>query len=87
MDWRTFLRKTKYPIDLFTARASLHTDELIRMFKPSCLYNKSGLVYWASKEWHLSAIEEPFFSKEVTYTVKNRQRKLIFFARKQDASQ
>jgi 16S rRNA (guanine527-N7)-methyltransferase len=82
IDWRTFLRKTNYPIDLFTSRASLHTDELMRMFKPSCSYNKSTLIYWASKDWHLSTIEEPFFVKEMAYTVKNRERKLIFFAKR-----
>lgn len=82
IDWRTFLRKTSYPAQLFTARASLHTDELMRMFKQSSAYNQSTLVYWASKDWHISHIEEPFFVKEVPYTIKSRQRRLIFFAKK-----
>ena len=32
LDWRTFLRKTDYAIDLFVSRASLHTDELDKYF-------------------------------------------------------
>ena len=38
LDWRTFLRKTDYQIDLFCARASLQTEELIRVFKPTSHY-------------------------------------------------
>ncbi len=82
IDWRTFLRKTNEPIDLFVARASLHTDELMRMFKPSCPYQDKQLVYWASKEWQIDAAEKPFFQKEATYTIQNRVRRLIFFATK-----
>lgn len=81
MDWRTFLRKTDEPIDLFTARASLHTDELMRMFKLGSPYKQSTLVYWASQEWKINSLEQQFFVKEVSYTVKNRQRRLIFFAK------
>lgn len=80
LDWRTFLRKTDEPIDLFVSRASLHPDELIRMFKSNCPYRTKQVVYWASKEWRLSSVEEPFFEKEEQYTVKNKERKLIFFA-------
>ena len=47
LDWRTFLRKTSSPIDLFVSRASLHSDELLKMFKPSCVYKQATLVYWA----------------------------------------
>lgn len=79
LDWRTFLRKTAYNIDLFLSRASLHTDELMRMFKPSCYYNKATLVYWASKTWQMSHIEQPFFAKEIPYNIKNKQRKLVVF--------
>jgi 16S rRNA (guanine527-N7)-methyltransferase len=79
LDWRTFLRKTDEPIDLFVSRASLHTEELLRMFKASCPYRDKKLVYWASKEWNLTTKEEPFFEKEEYYKIKNRERKLIFF--------
>jgi 16S rRNA (guanine527-N7)-methyltransferase len=81
-DWRTFLRKEEYPIDLFLSRASLHTDELIRMFQPSCYYNSAMLVYWASAYWQLMPLEEPFFLKECPYSIQNKKRRLIFFKRK-----
>lgn len=80
MDWRTFLRKTNEPIDLFVSRASLHTGELIRALKPGCVYKKSLVVYWASKDWHIMAEEQPFFEKEEAYTIHNKHRRLIFFA-------
>lgn len=81
IDWRTFLRKTDEPVDLFVSRASLHTDELMRMFKPNCAYQNRMLVYWASKHWQLSEHEKPYYSKEETYRVNHKQRRLIFFAR------
>jgi 16S rRNA (guanine527-N7)-methyltransferase len=78
-DWRTFLRKAEYPIDLFCARASLDVDELLRVFKPSCRYNKSTLVYWASKQWQPTHAQEQFLKKEEEYVIRNKKRKLIFF--------
>jgi 16S rRNA (guanine(527)-N(7))-methyltransferase RsmG len=83
-DWRTFLRKTDYPIELFCARASLKPDELIRMFKPSSIYNNRQLVYWASYMWHENKREAPYIKKEEWYTLdggENKRRKLVFFAR------
>lgn len=82
LDWRTFLRKTEYPIELFLARASLHTDELIRMFQPSCPYKNAQLVYWASRHWKITPIEQPFFLNECEYTIQNKKRKLVFFKEK-----
>ena len=79
-DWRTFIRKTDEPIDLFVSRASLHTDELMRMFKENCVYRTRQLVYWASKEWQLTAIEKPYFVKETTYMIMQKTRRFIFFA-------
>lgn len=79
LDWRTFLRKTNYSIDLFVSRASLHTDELVRMFRPSCPYNKATLVYWASRHWHITAAEMPYFLRESVYKLQNKERKFIFF--------
>jgi len=78
-DWRTFLRKTQYPIDLFCARASLAPEELTRMFKPSCPYNGALLIYWASTLWQAGAKVVPFLEKEVPYTVGNKKRKFVFF--------
>lgn len=80
LDWRTFLRKTSYSIDLFLARASLHPDELIRMFKPSCLYNDKKLIYWASINWQANSKENGFIQKQEIYKVGNKKRKLIFLA-------
>lgn len=78
-DWRTFLRKTDYAIDLICARASLRPDELLRMFKPSSFYGNAKLVYWASDSWKIALEEQPFFDHENLYTVSSKARKLIFF--------
>ncbi len=80
IDWRTFIRKTDYPVDLFVSRASLHTDELMRMFKENCVYKTRQLVYWASQEWQLAPAEKPYFVKEVSYAIKQKKRRFIFFA-------
>lgn len=80
IDWRTFIRKTDYPVDLFVSRASLHTDELMRMFKQNCVYKTRQLVYWASQEWQLTPAEKPYFVKEVSYAIKQKKRRFIFFA-------
>lgn len=82
LDWRTFLRKTDYELDLFVARASLAPAELMRMFKPSCPYNKSTLVYWAADTWQPTQKEAPFLQNEIAYPIKNRKRKLVFFSKK-----
>jgi 16S rRNA (guanine527-N7)-methyltransferase len=78
-DWRTFLRKTEGQIDLFCARASLHPDELLRMFAGSSSYQKSTLVYWASQEWKASEKEKPFLKKMCEYTVGDRKRFYAIF--------
>lgn len=80
-DWRTFLRKTTYDIQLFCARASLPPEELIHMFKPSCPYRDAQLVYWASEQWQPTARLVPFMVKDVSYTVDRKQRRLILMKR------
>lgn len=80
LDWRTFLRKTELDIDLFCARASLSPEELIRMFKPSCYYKNSKLIYWASKKWQPNSKEKEFIKKEFEYLVGNKLRKLILLS-------
>ncbi len=80
-DWRTFLRKTEFQIDYFMARASLKTDELLRMFKPSCPYNDATLIYWASKTWRPTEKEIPFIIREETYKVNTRERRYIFLSK------
>jgi 16S rRNA (guanine(527)-N(7))-methyltransferase RsmG len=88
-DWRTFLRNARdmheqdgennSGIDYFFARASLQPEELLRVFKPSCIYQHSKMVYWASRQWRAEKRESPFVEKEIVYTLSNVERKLIFF--------
>lgn len=79
LDWRTFLRKTELDVDLFCARASLHTPELLRMLQPACFYNHCQLVYWASEEWQPEPKELPFIKGEYSYTLNRKHRKLVVF--------
>lgn len=81
LDWRTFLRKTDYAIDLFCARASLAPEELIRIFKPGP-YQDAQLVYWASGDWQPQSKEQPFLVKEFAYSIKSKQRKYVLFKNK-----
>jgi 16S rRNA (guanine(527)-N(7))-methyltransferase RsmG len=78
LDWRTFLRKTALPIDLFCARASLAPEELLRMFKPACPYNNALLIYWASTTWQASKAVVPQVKNEIPYEVGNKKRKFVF---------
>jgi 16S rRNA (guanine(527)-N(7))-methyltransferase RsmG len=80
-DWRTFLRTTDDTVDLFCSRASLHTDELLRVFKPGCTYKDAQLVYWAAVEWQPVDREKPFVRQEVPYSVGSKKRKLVFMSR------
>ena len=81
LDWRTFLRKTADPIDLFCARASLQPEELVRLFKPSSAYQDAQLVYWASQSWVAPTSIVPFIERDEPYEVGDKKRRLIFFAR------
>ncbi|MGC2310101.1 MAG: 16S rRNA (guanine(527)-N(7))-methyltransferase RsmG [Candidatus Babeliaceae bacterium] len=78
LDWRTFLRKTDYPIDLFCARASLQPEELVRIFQPGSPYKQAQLIYWASEQWQSTAKETSFVQKIEEYLINKRRRKLIF---------
>lgn len=77
-DWRTFLRKTEYPIDLFCCRASLQPSELIRAFKPSSPYKNSKIVYWASESWKPEPDVEPFIEDKNSYWIDSKKRFLVF---------
>lgn len=79
LDWRTFLRKTEYPIDLVCARASLRPDELTRMFKGSSPYQNGKLCYWASADWQVGQKESSYFLKEYHYSVGDKKRKYAIF--------
>ncbi|MBA3751609.1 16S rRNA (guanine(527)-N(7))-methyltransferase RsmG [Candidatus Dependentiae bacterium] len=80
LDWRTFLRKTDYEIDLFCARASLQPEELIRIFKPESPYKNAHLIYWASRFWSPSRLLVPFVERQESYKVGEKQRSFIFFS-------
>ena len=80
LDWRTFLRKTNYKIDIFVSRAALETEELLRCLKPGCFYKDSQLVYWASTNWHVAPREEPFLQKLIPYKVGHKKRIYAIFA-------
>lgn len=79
IDWRTFLRSYDENIDLFLARASLQIPELLRVFKPSSLNNDAQLVYWASETWQPTEEQAKFVIEQFSYSVGDKQRKLIFF--------
>jgi len=78
-DWRTFLRKTHFDVTLFLSRASLKTDELIRMFKPSCFYKDATLIYFASKDWQSTKQDAQYMYEQKQYMIENKERSLIFF--------
>ncbi len=78
-DFRTFLRKSDKPIDLFTARASLPLKELLRVFKPSSIHHMCTLVYWASKNWVSTDQESVYLDTCISYQVGEKRRSLCFF--------
>ena len=81
LDWRTLLRTTSYPADLFVTRAALEDLELIRMFKPACPYNNATLVYWASKDWEAHPKTTPFIKKMESYRLGYKDRRLAFLGK------
>ncbi len=78
LDWRTFLRKTEYDIDYFVTKAALHEVELIRMFKASCYYKNSKLIYWASFDWVAYPKAVEYILHENSYKLNKKDRKLVF---------
>jgi len=78
-DWRTFLRKTDYSLDIFVARASLQIPELLRIFNPSSPYCTSQLLYWASQYWEPGQKEKKFIERQEWYTIDKKKRKIVFF--------
>jgi len=78
-DWRTFLRTSHYRLELCVSRASLHPEELIRMFKPSSPYHHAILVYWASQDWQPSNEIKQLIADEKSYVVGSKKRRYIFF--------
>ncbi|MCK4651415.1 16S rRNA (guanine(527)-N(7))-methyltransferase RsmG [Candidatus Babeliales bacterium] len=78
LDWRTFLRKTTFDIDIFVTKAALNDLELSRMFKPACFYKNSTLVYLASEDWEPHLKVEKFVFDYKFYTLGKKRRKLVF---------
>jgi 16S rRNA (guanine527-N7)-methyltransferase len=78
-DWRTFLRKTEYPIDLFCARASLQPSELLRLLQPGSFYKNAQLAYWAAADWQPVEREAALLLQTFPYTVKNKKRLFAVF--------
>jgi 16S rRNA (guanine527-N7)-methyltransferase len=80
LDWRTFLRKTEFEIDLFVTRAAIDELELARAFKPACFYNKSTIVYWATQEWESHPKVHNLVKRTESYKLGHKHRKLVFLA-------
>lgn len=81
LDWRTFLRQTQEPIDIFLSRASLQPEELVRMFKPVSPYKDGQLVYWASQHWQPEGDAKKYLVKTGEYAVGDQRRLYAFFKR------
>jgi 16S rRNA (guanine(527)-N(7))-methyltransferase RsmG len=81
-DWRTFLRHTALPIDLFLARASLQPEELLRIFKGQSFYKKATLVYWASQHWQPESHVAQYIDNDCEYSVGGKKRRYIIFSQK-----
>jgi hypothetical protein len=79
LDWRTFLRKTTYPVDLFVARASLAPSELVRIFKPQSHYKDAHLIYWAAQQWQPDAAVARYMYEQHEYAVGDKKRQYVFF--------
>ena len=86
LDWRTFLRKTNFSIDLFCARASLPVTEFVRMFKPSSPYKHARLVYWAAQDWQAPRHVTCYMKHDWRYFIGERVRRLILFQHNNQAS-
>jgi 16S rRNA (guanine(527)-N(7))-methyltransferase RsmG len=78
IDWRTFLRKTDAEVDYFVTRAALNELELIRMFKPTCFYKNSKLVYWVSENWECYPKAQNYIIDIKEYDLGKKPRKLVF---------
>ena len=80
-DWRTFIRKAHYPIDLFCARASLQIPELLRIFKGDSPYQSSQLVYWASRHYEPEPEHIPHVTRTCSYDLNGTERRLFVFGK------
>ncbi len=79
LDWRTFVRTTEAPVDLFISRAALSDIELTRIFRTTSVYRDATLIYWASAKWECAEKVKKYLKQEIEYQVKNTKRKLAIF--------
>ncbi|MFC1894665.1 16S rRNA (guanine(527)-N(7))-methyltransferase RsmG [Candidatus Dependentiae bacterium] len=78
-DWRTFLRKTEFDIDLFVTRAALDDHELCRMFRSNCFYRNKKLIYWGTNDWLPNVKNEKYLKEQYSYKLNRTERKLFVF--------
>lgn len=76
LDWRTFIRKTNYPINTICARASLRPDELVRSFMEDSNYQNATIIYWASELWQPENLSS-YSMNQIPYKIGIKQRKLV----------
>jgi 16S rRNA (guanine(527)-N(7))-methyltransferase RsmG len=81
LEWRRFLKETDYALDLFTARASLQPEELVKVLSPAYPYAYCTLVYWASDAWSPSDKVKSMVQEEESYRIGNKRRKLVLLRR------
>jgi len=79
LDWRTFVRTTEAPVDLFVTRAALGEVELMRAFRTNSAYSGSTIAYWVSNTWECVEKVKEYFVRSFEYQVKQKKRKIAFF--------
>ena len=80
LDWRTFLRTTKFDVDLFVTRAAINELELSRALKPACFYNKVPIAYWVSQQWEPNPKVTHLVNRVEAYKIAHRKRRMAFLA-------
>lgn len=80
-DWRTFIRTTEYPVDIFVTRAAIDELELSKAYRPACFYKNTTMVYWVTDPWepHKKIVELDLIRKYVPYKLGQKKRQLAFF--------
>ncbi|KKQ49280.1 MAG: Ribosomal RNA small subunit methyltransferase G [candidate division TM6 bacterium GW2011_GWF2_38_10] len=87
LDWRTFLRTTEYPVDMFVTRAAIDELELCKAFRPACVYNNALMVYWVTQQWeaHKKVIELDLVRATHDYKLGNKHRRLAVMGLKKES--
>ena len=88
-DWRTYLRTTNDDVQLFCTRAALPLPELLRLFKPGCIYHHAKLVYWASQHWSqtelatVKTLPVGLTVQQFPYCAGNKKRQFVLFEKRE----